>query len=176
MSQTYSFKNVNVFLTIDLGIPVGFIPVGIPINLSASNFFGKEGAITVTPNPNAILSDEISIDGVSLPDVSNDLSGTMTIRVGDMSGAHFLLSSLFTFHKQGLLVRKIGINILQKPVGTGSDILEANILYTGNRGSIRGLPNKSFGNRQSGNEFLFNFEKVSGGTTIGLVGNLLQIL
>ena len=109
MSQTYSFRNTNVFLTIDVGISIGVIPVGIPINLSEKDFYGKEGAVTVTPYPNAISGDDISIDGVSLPDLSNDESGSMVVRVGDMSRAHFLLSTLFNFHKQGLLVRKIGM-------------------------------------------------------------------
>lgn len=176
MSQTYSFRNVNVFLTIDVGVSIGFIPIGIPINLSEKDFYGKDGAITVTPYANAISGDDISIDGVSLPDISNDESGSMAIRVGDMSGAHFLLSSLFSFHKRGFLIRKIGINVLQKPVGLSDDALGANILYSGSLGSIRSLPGKSWGSRQNGNEFNFQFQKLDGGTTIGIVGNILSVL
>ena len=176
MSQTYSFRNVNVFLTIDIGVSIGAIPVGVPILLSEKNFYGKEGAITVTPYQNAITGDDISVDGVLLPDVSNDQSGTMVIRVGDMSGAHLLLSSLFIFHKQGLLVKKLGINVLQKPVVSGISELETSILYTGSAGSIRSLPGKTWGSRQNGNEFMFQFEKVDGGTTIGAIGSLLSLL
>lgn len=176
MSQTYSFRNVNVFLTIDIGVSIGVFPIGVPIPLSEKNFYGKDGAITVSTYQNAISGDEISIDGVSLPDVSNDQSGNMVIRVGDMSGAHFLLSSLFNFHKQGLLIKKLGINILQNPVGVGDAALAANILYSGANGSIRALPGKSWGSRQNGNEFVFQFERVDGGTTIGLVGGLLAVL
>ncbi|MCK5602794.1 hypothetical protein KAR91_13015 [Candidatus Pacearchaeota archaeon] len=176
MSQTYSFRNVNVFLTIDVGISIGFIPVGVPIPLSQENFYGKEGSIAVVPYQDSIGSEDISIDGVILPDISNDGSGVMTIRVGDMSGAHFLLSTLFNFHRRGLLIRKIGVNVLQRPVGQDIDALSANILYSGNRGSIKSLPGKSWGNRQNGNEFTFKFESLVGGTTIGLTGGLLAVL
>jgi hypothetical protein len=176
MSQTYSFKNVNVFLTIDVGIQIGIIPVGIPINLAAKDFFGKDGSITVTPYPNAIQTEDISVDGVMIPGVSNDQSGDMVIRVGDMSGAHYLLSTLFNFHKQGLLVKKLGINVLQRPVGTSEDALLSNILYSGTRGSIKSLPGKSWGARQNGNDFNFKFESLTGATTIGLAGAALQVV
>ena len=174
MSTTYSFSKVNVFLTIDTFLNIGgLIPVGVPINISKAGFFGKEGNVNVTPYADAISTGDVSIEGVLLPDISNDSTGSASLVVGDMSGAHFLLSTLFNFHERGLLIRDIGLNILQKPVG-GSQIPE--LLYSCNNGYIKSLPGKAWGTRQTGNAFQIYFERITGTTTVSPVGDVLQFV
>ena len=174
MSTTYSFNKVNVFLTIDTSLNIGgLIPVGVPINLSRAGFFGKEGNISITPYADAISTEDVSIEGVLLPDISNDSTGSASLVVGDMSGAHFLLSSIFNLHSRGLLIRDIGLNILQKPVG-GDQIPE--LLYSCNNGYIRSLPSKAWGTRQTGNAFQIHFERITGSTTVVGVGDVLQFV
>lgn len=172
--MTYSFRNVNVFLTIQANISLGPIPIGVPINITGKGFYGKDGSITVNPNPDAIKGEDVSIDGVMLADISNDLSGNMVVRVGDLTPAHYLFMTLYNFQQQGILVRDIGINILQKPIGQSEDLLSASLLYSGSSGLIRGLPSKSWGATQNGNEFTFKFEKISAVTTISLLGDIFS--
>ncbi len=174
MSTTYSFNKVNVFFTIDTSLNIGgLIPIGVPINISRAGFFGKEGNVNIIPYAEAISTGDVSIEGVLLPDISNDMTGSASLTVGDMSGAHFLLSTIFNFHARGLLIRDIGLNVLQKPVG-GSQLPE--LLYSCNNGYIKSLPSKTWGARQTGNAFQIYFERITGSTIVAPVGGVLQFV
>lgn len=174
--MTYSFRDTDVFLIIDAVsdfTPLPFnLPFGVPINLSAKDFFGKDGVISIEPNPESISSDEQSIEGDSIWDVSNNLSGRATIRVGDLSKAHILLSTLFSFHRRGLLVGDLSLNVNQRPYGQGlSNSVTGlgnigSLLYSCRNGTIKGIPNKQWGATQNGNEFNLQFESVDGAPTL----------
>lgn len=181
---TYSFSENDVFLIIDPVsdfVPLPFnLPFGVPINISSRDFFGKDGAVSIEPNPEAISSDEKSIEGDDLWDISNDRSGRATLRVGDLSRAHVLLSMIHAFQRRGLLVGDISLNVNQRPFGQGvSESVTGlasigSLLYSCRNGTIKGVPNKQWGSVQTGNEFLIQFNVVDGGPT--LFGAVSQFL
>lgn len=182
--MTYSFNDTDVFLIVDpvsdfVALPFD-LPFGVPIRLSAKDFFGKDAVVSVEPNPEALSSDEKSIEGDDLWDVSNDRSGRASVRVGDLSRAYVLLSTIHAFQRRGLLVGDISLSINQRPYGQGlsnsvTGIIEfGSLLYTCRNGTIKSMPNKQWGSIQNGNEFPIQFNVIEGGAT--LLGSVQQFL
>jgi len=182
--MTYSFRDTDVFLTVDVisdFVPLPFkLPFGVPINLAAKDFFGKDGVISIEPNPDEISADEQSIEGDNLWDVSNNRSARAIIRVGDLSPAHVVLSTVFSFHRRGLLIGDLSLDVNQRPFGQGfsnsvtglSSI--GSLLYSCRNGTIKSIPNKQWGALQAGNEFSMLFQSVDGAPT--LFGSVAQFI
>lgn len=182
--MTYSFRDTDVFLIVDPisdFVPLPFnLPFGVPINISSKDFFGKDGVVSIEPNPESISSDERSIEGDDLWDISNDLSGRATLRVGDLSRAHVLLATLFSFQRRGLLVGDLSLNVNQRPFGQGVSnsvtglATIGSLLYSCRNGTIKSVPNKQWGASQASNDFIIQFNSVDGAPT--LFGSVTQFL